>query len=379
MATANGLWPWMTPTGVLVVGGPDYSSAPVDRLVLRHDGRGNNVQRLSVRRSIANRYSQVTVLGQHGQYDNDGWDTSRSHIISTVQDQALTRRGIFRPQVIVDSASETQDLTTRRARKVLADSRLEGFEIRAIVAGHRTTSGQVWEPASGSRSTASRMAWTAPTSSCPAPCARRAARAPSPNCTCAKTTPGSWTATPARRGASARVTPTPSSSPESGAIDDHSAEARPRTDQPRATQCAPGPAWRPTSLNTAWPNIGLEVEGLAGEQVATELVQHYGFTSAPLPGAEMIVLPIGGRTNHSVVVAIEDGRYRVQVVDGEVCLYTDEGDYIHRARPPDRGQHCGPADQRGQLRGDQHHRLPPERQRQRPTPPNSTIWPQAPR
>ncbi|MGQ7818831.1 phage baseplate assembly protein [Metapseudomonas furukawaii] len=146
VATANGLWPWMTPAGVLVVGGPDYSSAPVERLVLRHDGHGNNVQRLSVRRSIANRYSQVTVLGQHGQYDNDGWDTSRSHIASTVQDQALSRRGIFRPQVIVDSASETQDLATRRARKLLADSRLEGFEIRAIVAGHRTAGGQVWEP-----------------------------------------------------------------------------------------------------------------------------------------------------------------------------------------------------------------------------------------
>lgn len=83
---------------------------------------------------------------------------------------------------------------------------------------------------------------------------------------------------------------------------------------------------------TAWPNIGLEVEGLAGEQVATELVQHYGFTSAPLPGAEMIVLPIGGRTNHSVVVATEDGRYRIQVVEGEVSLYTDEGDYIHMKR-----------------------------------------------
>ncbi|MGQ7818832.1 phage baseplate assembly protein domain-containing protein [Metapseudomonas furukawaii] len=83
---------------------------------------------------------------------------------------------------------------------------------------------------------------------------------------------------------------------------------------------------------TSWPNIGLEVEGLAGEQVATELIQHYGFTSAPLPGAEMIVLPIGGRTNHSVVVATEDGRYRIQIVEGEVSLYTDEGDYIHLKR-----------------------------------------------
>ncbi|MNO39935.1 phage late control protein GPD [compost metagenome] len=146
VAEANGLWPWMTPDGRLVVGGPDYDAAPVDRLILRSNGQGNNVERLSVRRSIAQRYSQLTVLGQHGQYDNDGWDTSRSHLKTTIEDQALARRGIFRPRVIVDSASETQDLATGRARKLLADSRLEGFEIRAIVAGHRTSGGRVWEP-----------------------------------------------------------------------------------------------------------------------------------------------------------------------------------------------------------------------------------------
>lgn len=146
VAEANGLWPWIEPDGRLIIGGPDYNAPPVGTLTLREDGVGNNVQRLSVRRSIANRYSQITVLGQHGQYDNDGLDTKRSHLRSVIQDETLSRRGIFRPKVVIDSSSENQDMATTRARKLLADSRLEGFEIRAIVKGHRADSGQVWSP-----------------------------------------------------------------------------------------------------------------------------------------------------------------------------------------------------------------------------------------
>jgi prophage tail gpP-like protein len=146
VAEANGLWPWIEPDGRLVIGGPDYSAPPVGTLIMREDGEGNNVQRLSARRSIANRYSQITVLGQHGQYDNDGLDTKRSHLRSVIQDETLARRGIFRPKVVIDSASENQDMATTRARKLLSDSRLEGFEIRAIVMGHRAPNGQVWRP-----------------------------------------------------------------------------------------------------------------------------------------------------------------------------------------------------------------------------------------
>lgn len=146
VAEANGLWPWVEPDGLLVVGGPDYTSAPVGELILRKDGKGNNVERLSTRRSIAGRYSQVTVLGQHGQYDNDGLDTGKAHLRSVIKDDVLARRGIFRPKIVIDSASESQDMATTRARKVLADSRLEGFEIRAIVTGYRAPNGAVWKP-----------------------------------------------------------------------------------------------------------------------------------------------------------------------------------------------------------------------------------------
>ncbi|WP_254170985.1 MULTISPECIES: phage baseplate assembly protein domain-containing protein [Pseudomonas] len=86
------------------------------------------------------------------------------------------------------------------------------------------------------------------------------------------------------------------------------------------------------SRTTSGKLIGVEMEGLAGERVSGELFQHYGFTSSPLAGAEYVAIPIGGSSRHAVVVASEDGRYRLQVKPGEVALYTDEGDSIHMKR-----------------------------------------------
>lgn len=92
-------------------------------------------------------------------------------------------------------------------------------------------------------------------------------------------------------------------------------------------------AFRATAVsNSHGPVIGVEMQGLAGESVSAELAQHYGFSSAPLAGAEYVVIPIGGNSSHCVVVASEDGRYRLQLKDGEVSLYTDEGDYVHMKR-----------------------------------------------
>ncbi|WP_060495333.1 phage baseplate assembly protein domain-containing protein [Pseudomonas sp. GTC 16482] len=87
-----------------------------------------------------------------------------------------------------------------------------------------------------------------------------------------------------------------------------------------------------STRNSYGPNIGVEMEGLGGESVTGELLQHYGFTSGPLAGAEYVAIPIGGNSNHVVVVASEDARYRLKIKDGEVGIYTDEGDYIHLKR-----------------------------------------------
>lgn len=75
-----------------------------------------------------------------------------------------------------------------------------------------------------------------------------------------------------------------------------------------------------------------QVAGLAGEKIDAELIQHYGFASAPLQGAEVVLLPIGGDSGHCVVIASIDGRYRIELQPGEVAIHTDEGDYIHLKR-----------------------------------------------
>lgn len=62
---------------------------------------------------------------------------------------------------------------------------------------------------------------------------------------------------------------------------------------------------------------------------AAELFQQFGFTSGPPAGTQLIVLPLGGRTAHSVVIATENGSYRVDVSDGEACIYNMWGDKMH--------------------------------------------------
>lgn len=68
-------------------------------------------------------------------------------------------------------------------------------------------------------------------------------------------------------------------------------------------------------------------DGVAGERLRdNEIFQHYGFTSNPLPGTMAIVMPIGGKTSHGVVIATEHATYRlVGLKPGELALYTDEG------------------------------------------------------
>ncbi len=67
--------------------------------------------------------------------------------------------------------------------------------------------------------------------------------------------------------------------------------------------------------------------GRSGERFDNrESFQHYGFSSAPLAGAEVIIMREG---NHIVIVAEDDRRYRLAVGGGEVALYSHEGDHVH--------------------------------------------------
>lgn len=61
-----------------------------------------------------------------------------------------------------------------------------------------------------------------------------------------------------------------------------------------------------------------------------ERVQNYGVSSHPVPGAEAVVLFVGGRRDHGLVVAVDDRRHRIKdLAEGEAALYNGvTGAYI---------------------------------------------------
>lgn len=78
--------------------------------------------------------------------------------------------------------------------------------------------------------------------------------------------------------------------------------------------------------------LARRVDGLSGEKVpSVELFQHYGFTSSPPDGTQAIVLPLGGRTPQSVVIATEPAAGRFQLdARGESAMYcVPGGSVIH--------------------------------------------------
>ncbi|MFP8400804.1 phage baseplate assembly protein [Raoultella ornithinolytica] len=174
----RGLWPWFRPDGTLVIGGPDYTAAPVATLVMRRSGEGNNLLSLTDESSMERSYSRLTVLAQGHAHstnnkkelgiidvssttpltvaeDTDTADTTETELDTglpetgqhgltfTVEDPTVT---YYRPQVVVMHDADDLEQVRYRARKMMADARLEGYSLIARVQGHRTSDGVLWEP-----------------------------------------------------------------------------------------------------------------------------------------------------------------------------------------------------------------------------------------
>ncbi|ENK2740658.1 phage tail protein [Klebsiella variicola] len=171
----RGLWPWFRPDGTLVIGGPDYTTAPVATLVMRRSGEGNNLLSLTDESSMERSFSRLTVLAQgHAHSTNkkkelgiidvtspttfsvtEDADTSETELDTglaetgqhglqfTVEDPTVT---YYRPQVIVMHDADDLEQVRYRTRKMMADARLEGYSLIARVQGHRTSDGVLWEP-----------------------------------------------------------------------------------------------------------------------------------------------------------------------------------------------------------------------------------------
>lgn len=145
---ANQVWPWFSPQGTLIIGQPDYATAPVADLILRFSGEGNNVKGIRRVKNLHNSYSEITVLGQSAGIDGE---IGQHNIVGKAKDDSL---GLVRPLVVVDGNCESVGLATHRAEKIMADSRMQRDRLLVRVAGHRinTTnepdagSGMPWAP-----------------------------------------------------------------------------------------------------------------------------------------------------------------------------------------------------------------------------------------
>lgn len=87
-------------------------------------------------------------------------------------------------------------------------------------------------------------------------------------------------------------------------------------------------------VNDAMKLQSVQVTLMAGQTPDdVEHFQHYGLTSVPHKGAEGIGLGIGGSTGHTVVICVDDRRYRLTGLQaGEVALYDDLGHKVHLTR-----------------------------------------------
>jgi len=146
-AEANGLWAWFSPTGKLVIGGPDYQEPVVCTLVMRLNGQGNNVLEFDLDDAISDSYSEITVLGQsHGGGEHR---EANAGIKAVWKDPSVT---FHRPKIVVDHEVDSVKSAEERARKLAMDSRLERWTLTAEVRGHRINApgepghGKPWMP-----------------------------------------------------------------------------------------------------------------------------------------------------------------------------------------------------------------------------------------
>lgn len=80
--------------------------------------------------------------------------------------------------------------------------------------------------------------------------------------------------------------------------------------------------------DTQLQSLGLKA--LADEVLSgRERFQEYGLSSRPHPGAEAIMVSLGGDRTNTVVIAVDDRRYRLQLNnEGDVALYSSGENYL---------------------------------------------------
>lgn len=100
-------------------------------LIVRRNGKGNNVISLDKTSSHVGRYSKVTVLGQSPGTDSE---LGKPDLHASWQDKGVLRH---RPKIVFDPEVENNGMCSALAKKLIDDSRLHGLNLTVIVKGHR--------------------------------------------------------------------------------------------------------------------------------------------------------------------------------------------------------------------------------------------------
>lgn len=83
-------------------------------------------------------------------------------------------------------------------------------------------------------------------------------------------------------------------------------------------------------VNNAPDNQLIQMTGTNGETLPdVEMVQHFGFSSMPPAGTQCIVIALGGKTGHGIILGTENGGLRFKPLkSGEAVMFNAFGDYV---------------------------------------------------
>jgi len=123
---------WFRPDGTFALQAPNEGSSELTFGYFLNTPVGTNILEGDVRWNIAERFSQVTVLGQEADFEGE-----TSQPTATQTDSEIEGLGLFRPLVIVDSEAENTQAADRRARWERDRRRADGLTLTYTVRGHQ--------------------------------------------------------------------------------------------------------------------------------------------------------------------------------------------------------------------------------------------------
>ncbi len=143
-----GLFLWCGGQGEFILTAPNANQAPIYRILRRRGQTRNEVNVISARfrNATSQRFSECRIYGRGG-----GKKFGRTKISGTFVDDEMTALGLKRPLVVRDENVTNEEQAVFYARRKIAESIRNGWNLTYTVAGHTVPSLQngqraVWAP-----------------------------------------------------------------------------------------------------------------------------------------------------------------------------------------------------------------------------------------